>query len=123
MWYNLTEIFERDWGTPMRVEVKQFLDEYVSKFNELDTGANALVLFGSQARNTATISSDIDIAVVMNDDLSPRTRGELLSLGDEIDMRFDVNLFFTTQDALAAATNDLDTNTHIKKEGVVLWQA
>jgi len=107
----------------MRIEVSQFLDEYVRSFSNLNIDVNSLVLFGSQARNTATISSDIDIAVVMNEDLSHRCRGQLLSLGDEIDPRFDVNLFFTTKSALECATNGLDTNKNIREEGIILWQA
>ena len=108
----------------MRSEIKHFLDDYLNHFKKLKIcGVNALVLFGSQARSTATISSDIDIAVIMDDDLPPLTRGQLLSLGDEIDMRFDVNLFFTTKDALECATSSLDTNKYIREEGIMLWQA
>ena len=107
----------------MRPEIRRFLDEYVNQFAKLNIDVNSLILFGSQARGTATISSDIDIAVVMDHALHPRQRGELLSLGDEIDTRFDVNLFFTTKNALDNATGDFDTNKYINEEGVVLWQA
>ena len=105
----------------MRAEVKNFLDEYLERFKKMDIGVNSLILFGSQARGTATISSDIDIAVVTDGELSLCARGELLSLGDEIDVRFAVNLFFTTKTALENATGDFDTNKYIKEEGVVLW--
>lgn len=107
----------------MRPDVKQFLDKYVEEFKQLGVKASALVLFGSQAKGTATVSSDIDIAVVMDEALSPMERGKLLCLGEEIDMRFETNLFFTTKSALENASHDLDTNKSIKKEGVILWQA
>ena len=107
----------------MRAEVQAFLDEYVNRFKTLGVNINALVLFGSQARDTATITSDIDIAVIMNDDLSAYDRGELLSLGDDIDMRYDVNLFFTNKSALENASGCFDTNKYIREEGVVLWQS
>jgi len=107
----------------MRAEIKHFINEYISRFNELGIHINSLVLFGSQAKNTATISSDIDIAVVMDEDLPPRARGELLCLGDEIDIRFNVDLFFTTKNALENATGDFDTNKYIREEGVVLWHS
>jgi len=107
----------------MRPDVKQYLNEYIKQFERLDISINALVLFGSQARGTATISSDIDIAVVMGENLTPLDRGKLLSLGDEVDMRFETNLFFTTREAVEKATGDFDTNKYIKEEGVVLWQA
>ena len=107
----------------MRVEIQNFLKEYVKKFEELNININSLILFGSQAKGTATISSDIDIAVVMDENLSPRIRGELLCLADEVDMRYDVNLFFTTKNALENATGHFDTNKYIKEEGVILWQS
>ncbi|MCL1786825.1 MAG: nucleotidyltransferase domain-containing protein [Defluviitaleaceae bacterium] len=107
----------------MRTEVAEFLDMYVNRFKMLGLPVDALVLFGSQARNTATISSDIDIAVVMNDDLSPYDRGQLLNLGSEIDMRYDVDLFFTNKSALKNASGCFDTNKYIREEGVVLWQS
>ena len=107
----------------MRRDVKQYLDEYIKQFGQLDIEVNALILFGSQAKGTATIASDIDIAVVMEKILTPLDRGKLLSLGDEVDMRFETNLFFTTREAMENATGDFDTNTYIKKEGVVLWPA
>ena len=107
----------------MRPDIKQYLDEYIKQFEQLDIKINALILFGSQAKGTATISSDIDIAVVMEKNLSPLDRGKLLSLGDDVDMRFVTNLFFTTKQAIENATGDFDTNKYIKEEGVILWQA
>ena len=106
----------------MRSEVKHFLDKYINRIKELDMDINSIVLFGSQARETATISSDIDIAVITDKDLPHRDRGQLLCLNDEIDMRFEVNLFFTTKSNLENACGDFDTNKYIKKEGIVLWR-
>ena len=107
----------------MRAEVAMFLNEYVKRFKALGIDIHSLILFGSQARDTATITSDIDIAVVMNHDLSSHDRGELLNLGDDIDMRYEVNLFFTQKKALENAVDCFDTNKYIREEGVVLWQS
>ena len=107
----------------MRPEISHFLTEYIRRFKELNANIDSLILFGSQARGTATITSDIDIAVVANGELPPRTRGELMCLADDMDSRFEVNLFFTTRDNIENATEFFDTNSHIKKEGVVLWQS
>ena len=107
----------------MRPEVKLFLEEYVGQFRRLGVKIDSLILFGSQARGTATLSSDIDIAVVMDEMLSPLDRGKLLSLGDEIDLRLKTNLFFTTRQALDAASGIFDTNRYIREEGQILWQA
>ena len=107
----------------MRKEVEHFLKEYVKRFQQSGIQVEALILFGSQAKGTATISSDIDIAVVMRENLSPQSRGKLLSLGEEIDMRFETNLFFTTRQALEKAEGLFDTNKYIRDEGLVLWQS
>jgi len=109
-------------GVDMRDDVKCFVDKYVRRFNKLEIPACSLILFGSQARGTATICSDIDIAVVMDGDLSPKQRGALLNLADEIDPRQNVNLFFTKSTALEKPEGTFNTNKYIKEEGIVLWQ-
>jgi len=107
----------------MRKEIAEFLDEYILQFKKLDIkNVESIVLFGSQARGTAKVSSDIDIAVVMTESLNSYDRGRVLSIADDVDMRFETNLFFTTRHAVDNACRHLDTNTHIKNEGVVLWQ-
>jgi len=106
----------------MRPHVKEYLDEFVNQFEQLNFDIDSLILFGSQARGTAILSSDIDIAVVMDKHLSPRERGTLRGLGNEIDMRIELNLFFTTQQALNSATDIFNTNKYIRDEGVILWQ-
>lgn len=107
----------------MRQDIKFFLSEYAAKFNQLKINVHSLILFGSQARGEASVSSDIDIAVVMDKKLSPLQRGQLLSLGDEIDIRYKVNLFFTNCEAVAQASSVFDTNKYIREEGIVLWQS
>ena len=106
----------------MREHVKEYLKKYVEKFEELNlANIEALVLFGSQARGSATISSDVDIAVVMGKPLDVESRGHLRCLGEEINPNIEANLFFTTRDALRSPNHHFDTNTHIKREGVILW--
>jgi len=105
----------------MKPHIQSFLDEYVSKFEETGIHIDSLVLFGSQARGTAVLSSDIDIAVVMGAPLSSQERGELRGIGEDIDFRINVDLFFTTRDALDKASGTFDTNKYIRDEGVVLW--
>jgi predicted nucleotidyltransferase len=102
---------------------KEIMDTYVREFEKKGMDVNSLILFGSQARGTATISSDIDIAVVMNAALTARERGELVCLGDEINSQVKINLFFTTKNAINDATHIFDTNKYIREEGVVLWQS
>lgn len=104
-----------------RPHIQDFLQKYVSKFEETGIIIDSLILFGSQARDTAVLSSDVDIAVVMKTPLSSCERGELRGIGEDIDHRIETNLFFTTREALDAATDIFDTNKYIREEGVVLW--
>ena len=105
----------------MRPYIKEFLDKFVDRFEQLGIEVDSLILFGSQARGTAVVSSDIDIAVVMNESLCHLQRGILHELGERIEDWADVDLFFTTPEALKVATSELDTNRYIRDEGVVLW--
>jgi len=105
----------------LKPHIQNFLNDFVSKFEETGIRINSLVLFGSQARGTAVLSSDIDIAVVMDAPLSSQERGELRGIGEDIDFRINVDLFFTTRDALDNASGTFDTNKYIRDEGVVLW--
>ena len=105
----------------IKPHIQQFLTHYISKFQETNIDVDSLILFGSHARGTAILSSDIDIAVVMKHPLTSKERGHLRSLGEEIDDMIDTNLFFTTRQALEAPTQTFDTNKYIKEEGIVLW--
>ena len=77
------------------------------------------VLFGSYARSEAVITSDIDIAIVAEDPLSV-DRAKLREVTESSDIVCD--LVYTTHEALASATRELDVNYWIKKEGIVIWQ-
>jgi len=104
-----------------RPHIQEYLQKYVAKYKETGIEAEALILFGSQARGDAVLSSDIDIAVVMNVPLTSKERGMLRGIGDEVDHRIETNLFFTNRAALDAAHDIFDTNKYIREEGVVLW--
>ena len=101
--------------------IREFLNEFVSKFEATGIEIESLILFGSQAKDTATLSSDIDIAVVMKTPLSSCDRGELRCIGEDINDSIETNLFFTMQEAVNEATGIFDTNKYIREEGIVIW--
>lgn len=107
-----------------RQEIQDVLGKYIPLLKNHSPLFKSAILFGSQARGEATIRSDIDIAIVMNDSspLTPRQRGDLIELSDDIDTTISINLFFTSTSLLDNAESIFDTNFHIKKEGVLLWQ-
>ena len=104
-----------------KLHIQEFLQKYVAKFEETGIHIDSLILFGSQAKGTAVLSSDVDIAVVMDTPLTSLQRGQLRGIGEEIDHRICVDLFFTTREALNAATGTFDTNKYIRDGGVVIW--
>ena len=106
----------------MKPYIKDYLEKYVAEFEQLNIDVKALILFGSQARGTAKVTSDVDIAVVMKDNLCHSSRGKLRCLGEDISHHIEANLFFTTQEAIDKAQHHFDTNKYIREEGVVLWQ-
>jgi len=106
----------------LRDEIKEFLKSYVNEFIKLNIDISSLILFGSQARGTATVLSDIDIAVVMIEPLTSLQRGLILNLPYDINENLEVNLFYTTEDALQNAEHIFDTNKYIREEGITLWQ-
>lgn len=106
----------------IRGYIKEYLTQYIQQFEQMDVAVSAVILFGSHARGEGMVSSDVDLAMVLRSPLTRREQGLLRSLGDDIDERIDTNLFFTTPEALEMAHSDLDTNSHIKKEGIVIWE-
>ena len=107
----------------VREYIRQYLDNYVDKFKALGIkDVDSLILFGSQAKGTATISSDVDIAVVMKSPLDAASRGSIRCLGEYVNPNIVTNIYFTTSEALESPQHHFDTNTYIKKEGIILWQ-
>jgi predicted nucleotidyltransferase len=105
----------------MKPFISEFLEKYIQYFEKLGINVKSLILFGSQAKGEAMLSSDIDIAVVMDKPLTSYERGVLRNLGEEIDDRLKVNLFFTNPQNLKEAVGIFDTNKYIRDEGLILW--
>ena len=106
----------------MRQYIRESLEMFIKHFELLKYDVDALILFGSQARGTAVVSSDIDIAVVHSVPLTSQERGTLRCLGEDIGIKTEINLFFTTPQAIADAEGVFDTNKYIREEGVILWE-
>ena len=105
----------------MNASVRNFLNRFIDEFILTGISVESIILFGSQASGCAVASSDIDIAVVSRTELSPAERGVFLNLAPCIDPRYDVDIFFTGPEHIENADKVLDTNYHIKRDGVVLW--
>lgn len=85
-----------------------------------------IILFGSFARGEATIYSDVDLALV-REGQTPPIRGLGWELKEQIEQALmplhrKVGWFNTSEANLAQAEELFNTNTRIKKEGIVVWK-
>ena len=86
---------------------------------------DAVVLFGSYARNEQSLYSDLDIAIVRNTANPTRMLEELhveQTLQDNL-TPLEVNVFYTQASKVTMADSPWDTNYNIRTEGKVLWQS
>lgn len=111
----------------MFVSIEQStLDELVKGILEIIGGTvNAIVLYGSVARGTADKDSDVDIALIINDSLSPADDDRLADF--VVDMNLKYNKVFSVIDITAAEYRKwreiIPFYKNVVKEGVVLWKA
>jgi len=79
-----------------------------------------IILFGSYARGTACVQSDIDIALVAKETWQPKERAAARMLFDDFPCATETSLFFTTDKNLPTC-DKRDANYWISREGVTLW--
>lgn len=84
-----------------------------------------VVLYGSVAKNTATVESDIDIAVMLNTNNSREYEDDLLEF--IVDMNLKYNKVFSIIDIelleFQKWENVLPFLKNLREEGIVLWKA
>lgn len=107
------------------------MDKYNNLFHELISGLSAIyqssmkqvILYGSVARGTDTAESDIDIAVLVNDETSER-HDRLLDLVTDLNLKYDVVLSVLTihADHYAAWGNTIPFYKNVQKDGIQLWK-
>ncbi|MGL5675999.1 MAG: nucleotidyltransferase family protein [Cellulosilyticaceae bacterium] len=108
-----------DIGLPTRFSVKLQKDiAYILECNEIEV--RQIILFGSCARGTYKVTSDIDLLVITEESVSRVVRGDIAcELDEEIDgVRTDV-VFYARE--VFEASDSLLCN-QIKKEGIILYR-
>lgn len=91
----------------------------------LPKGIKQIVVFGSHARGTATLRSDIDLALIYDNESEETKNDRALIynlLSDAVPL-VEITLFGTTFDKIAKAIEPTTANYGIRKEGVVIWEA
>ena len=84
-----------------------------------------IILFGSFARGTPHVGSDMDIALVAEEPWDFTGKRQAREWFDGFDQTVDISLFYTTDEkimSITAAGNQFDANYWIAKEGALLWQ-
>lgn len=84
-----------------------------------------IILYGSVARNTASSESDIDIAIILNREMSVSIRDLFMQFTADLDLRYEkvFSIIDIERDNLDKWGDVLPFYKNIQKEGIVLWKA
>jgi predicted nucleotidyltransferase len=102
-------------------KIKPALTGFLNEKNEeIPKNVIQVILFGSYAKGTPRVGSDIDIAIVSQESWSFEDRSAVRHLFDDFDCGDKLSFFFTTENGLES--NDINNaNFWIRTEGVTLW--
>ena len=84
-----------------------------------DPQIRSVILFGSEARGEATLTSDIDIALVSDE---PLTRAQRLAFAHALDDGYPEVCVINTLTAHLDTEKFLDVDYHIKREGLLVYE-
>ena len=96
----------------------------------------AIILYGSVARNESTPESDIDIAVIVKKGMDIETKDRFICWAADMDLRYD-RVFSNFSEGIEARFSIVDIEKenlqkwgkilpfyqNVQKEGIVLWKA
>ena len=105
---------------------KELITEVVSGLREIfKENIYEIILYGSVARGEATDESDIDIALILNSDLTERDKKLFLEWNANLDLKFDkvFSIVDVTKDKIEKWGKIVPFYMNIQKEGMVLWKA
>ena len=91
----------------------------------LESQVIRIVLYGSVARGTNTAESDVDIALLLNGNLSRETEDKLSDLIVDLNLKYDIVLSVIDIDYEMFKKWEKVTQFYknVNEEGVVLWKA
>ncbi len=100
-------------------------DELIKGLLEIFKGnIEAIILYGSVARNESTPESDIDIAIIVKNDMDETTREKFIQWSAEMDLRYDrvFSIVDIQEEKMQKWGNVLPFYQNVQKEGIVLWK-
>lgn len=74
--------------------LKEVAEDYAEKISEKHEEIESVILFGSVARETPKISSDIDVLVILDEE-NDKTREEIIAKSESFNKKYNVNLSTT----------------------------
>ena len=101
-------------------------DELIKGLLEIfGNNIEAIILYGSVARNESTSESDIDIAIILNSDIDDETREKFIRWSAEMDLRYEriISIVDIKKQNMKKWGRILPFYQQIQKEGIVLWKA
>src|SRR3989338_9809388 len=100
---------------------RRALEEYVRELVRSLPELEAILLFGSKARRTATARSDMDVLILVNCENSPSLRLRVVGPFFEPIAKYgvDISPFILPIRRFREKT---PLTNHIRKEGIILWK-
>jgi len=110
-----------DWQTlKLRPATREYLT-IISQTSHEDF-VKAIVLFGSEARGEATLTSDVDLALISTRSLTHAERRSILKdISFELDCKVDCRIVCLREEALNTGKK-LHVGTSIKQDGVIIYE-
>jgi len=117
----MTDRHSTNWKTlKLKPTTRDFLEK-ISQTNHEDF-VKAIILFGSEAKETATLTSDVDLALISTRPLNHQEKRSILKdIPFELDCSVDCRIVCLREEALHTGKK-LNIGTSIKKEGVVIYE-
>jgi predicted nucleotidyltransferase len=97
--------------------LKEFIEK---KTAALPAVLSQVIIFGSYAKGTARVGSDVDIALVAPQSWNFTDRSTVRDIFEDFDCGSELSFFFTTENGLLSDDKN-NANYWIRLEGVTLW--
>jgi len=81
-----------------------------------------IILFGSEARGSAQLTSDIDIAVISDEPLTREERVDINFPDDEANLTPANSRFVFSLTDYLNTSNKFDVNYNIREEGIIIYE-
>lgn len=84
-----------------------------------------IILYGSVARDEATMESDVDIAILLKNEMDETEKEKFLTWVVDMDIRYDrvFSIVDIQEDKMERWGKILPFYKNVQEEGIVLWKA